>query len=96
MGNTHRVGRAEGKLPHPKQSGIIRHTKVWEQAVGQIINGQFPLVVTLGPTFGKDNGLTDPLYSFATTLKRWVKRQVFGKDLSVYVRGGKVYVVRAE
>jgi hypothetical protein len=93
---THRVGKAEGRVPRAKQSGIIRHTKVWEQAVGQVAKGDLPLVVSLGATFGSENGLIDPLYSFATTLKRWVKRQTFGKDLRVYVRGGKVYVVRAK
>jgi hypothetical protein len=90
----HKVEKAQGRLPRAKQSGVIRHTDVWEHATKSVIEGNLPLVVSLSATFGKDHGLTDPLYSFATTLKRWVKRQVFGKDLNVYVRGGKVYVVR--
>ena len=74
-----------GKVPDPKQSGIVRKTKEWASAVEQIERGQ-SIEIRLPD---KLNGeMRSPINAFLAALKR-----KYRKTYRIYARNGVIYAL---
>lgn len=74
------------KPPAPKQSGLIRQTREWREAVAAMEAGK-PIEIHLD---GKlDGEMRSPVNAFLAALKR-----SFGtKEYKIYARGGVIYAL---
>ena len=72
-------------VPNPKQSGIIRNTKEWFDAVGQM-DQERQIEIRLPDSF--NGSIKNPINAFIAALKRKYRRRYH-----VYARNGVIYAV---
>ncbi len=80
--------KAASKPPEPKQSGLIRKTKEWTDAVREIKEGK-SIEIRLPEHL--NGSMRNPINAFVAALKRKYRR-----GYRIYAREGVIYAIHKE